>query len=143
MSNYGMNMGKANTYNGKTNIKNKVTIRKGHIVISISIVLIIIVIFTLVSLFHQKENRVNITGRWINENGNYIEFLSDGTIHKNGYDSLHADTYEIMEEGYLKWGSYDTAWVTYRYTYWDININGSHLILTQRNSNTVIELTKE
>ena len=62
----------------------------------------------------------------------------------NSLDNLYTDTYEIMDEGYLKWGTYDSAWIDYKYTYWDIKINGNHLTLTSRNNpDNVIELTKE
>lgn len=141
MSNYGMNIGNGNNFSGQTNIKNKTFIRKGHITISIAvgIVLIVIAIFALTH-FHKES----IVGRWIDDNGESIEFLSDGTIHENGYDDLYADTYEIMEEGYLKWGKYSAGWMDYEYTYWDIDLKGNHMTLTQRDhSNRVISLTKE
>ena len=142
MSNYGMNIGDGNTYNGNTNIKNKTTVKKGRTIVTISIVIVAVAVILLLSIFLNRKP--SIIGRWVTDDGKHIEFLSDGTVHKNGYDSLYADTYEVMDEGYLKWGEYDSAWIQYRYTYWDISINGNHMTLTNRNnSNYTIELTKE
>ena len=97
-------------------------------------------------MFFNNKNKINIAGTWVDHEGKRIEFLSDGTIHteKDRYDSLHADTYEIMDEGYLKWGQYDAGWIAYSYTYWNIKINGKHMTLTMKdNPNYIIELTKE
>ena len=144
MANYGTNMGKGNNYNGPTNVKNnpKIDKSKKRTTISVSIGVIVVVAVILI-VTRSGSQKTNITGRWITSDGETVEFLSDGTIHQNGYDSLYPDTYEIMEEGYLKWGQYDAGWIEYRYTYWDVNIEGNHLTLTMRNNpDYVIELTK-
>ena len=142
MNNNEMNIGSGNNFGGSTKFVNKTNIKKGHVVLSLTIVIVIVFI---ASMFLKNDSGNNIIGRWHSENGRVIEFLSDGTIHTgDGYDSLHADTYEIMDEGYLKWGKYDTAWISYRYTYWDIEINGNHLTLTSKdNPEHIIELTRE
>lgn len=140
MRNYGLNMGEGNNYSGKTKINNKTIVKKGKIVISVTIVLALVAVVVVI-LLNRKES---IIGSWVTEDGERIEFLSDGTIHEEGYDSLNADTYEIMKEGYLKWGKYDASWIEYRYTYWDIDINGKHMTLTMRdNPDYYLKLTRD
>lgn len=129
MSNYGMDMGSGNKYNGKTTIKNKTTIKKGHVIISITVCILLLVAVTILfNLFNKKD----ITGRWIDEDGDYFEFLSDGTIHQNGDDGLYFDTYEITDEGYLKWGKYSAGLIDYKYKYWIISISGDKMTLTEK-----------
>lgn len=144
MGNYGTNIGKGNSFGGPTTINNKTHIRKNSR-IAISIAIGVIVIVAIIAFFSLRSSKINIVGAWITDDGERIEFLSDGTLHEGDYyDNLYADTYEIMDEGYLKWGTYDSAWIDYKYTYWDIKINGNHLTLTSRNNpDNVIELTKE
>lgn len=145
MSNYGTNIGKGTNFGGPTKIKTTTQINKKNISIAISITIgiaIIVVIFVFCIL---RSSKTNIVGKWKTDDGKVVEFLSDGTLHEGGsYDSLNADTYEIIDEGYLKLGQYDAAWIQYRYTYWDINISGNKMTLTLRNNpNKIIELTKE
>lgn len=103
---------------------------------------VVIILIGIIVVNNGSNNK--ITGKWITENGQTIEFLSDGTIHRGGYDSLHADTYGITDKGYLKWGAYDAAWIAYRYTYWDIEISGNYLTLISRNnSDYKLELKRE
>ncbi len=72
-----------------------------------------------------------ITGEWI-YNGKEIEFLSDGTVFYEGCSDMYPPTYEITEEGYLKVGIYDYAWVTYEYTYFLVENDGDTLTLTDK-----------
>lgn len=129
MSNYGTNFGKGSTISGDANISNKTIIKKGKTVTYIAVAVVLVII---IALFATKKNKVDITGRWLTEEGGSIEFLSDGTFHEDGYDSLYADTYEIMDEGYLKWGRYDASWIDYRYSYWDLELKGKNMTLTSR-----------
>lgn len=143
MSNYGMDMGSGNSYNGETKITNKTSIKKGHIVISLTVVIVIALIAILVINSGSNIKR-DILGKWVTEKGETIEFLSDGSIHRDGYDDLNADTYEIMDEGYLKWGEYSAAWIEYKYTYWDVKISGNEMTLTERdNKDNIKKFTKE
>lgn len=145
MENYGTNIGKGNNFGDSTTITNTTHINKKKTYISVSIAIGIIAIVTIIAFISFLSSKINIVGTWVTDKGEKIEFLSDGTVHEgDNYDNLNADTYEIMDEGYLKWGKYDAGWIEYRYTYWDIKLNGNHLTLTKRdNPNNVIELTKE
>ena len=60
--------------------------------------------------------------------------MSDGTIDEGSGSSLNADTYEILDEGYLKWGKYDGSWIEYKYTYWKVKLDGNTLTLTLKNN---------
>ena len=141
MSNYGVNIGKGNNYAGQTNIKNKTVIKKGRVIFSLTIMIAFVLV---IAFMINKMITKDIAGSWVTEDGTVIEFLSDGTVHEDGYESLYADIYEIMDEGYLKWGKYDASWIEYRYTYWDIEINGNNMILTMRNNpDNTISLTRQ
>lgn len=139
MTNNGVNVKGVNN-NGDMVIKNKTTIKKGHIIISIFVIMIIIGIF-----FFGRNNKPNIAGTWITDEGTIIEFMSDGTMHEeNSHTSLYADTWELMDEGYLKLGTYDTAWIAYRYSYWEVDFGGNKMTLTNRdNAEISISLTKK
>lgn len=143
MSNYGTNIGKGNSF-GDTTISNTTNIRKNSR-IAISITIGVIIIVAIIAFISLRSSKINIIGTWITDDGERIEFLSDGTFHEGDYyDNLYADTYEIMDEGYLKIGKYDASWIQYRYTYWDIEISGNQLTLIMRdNPDNVINLTKE
>lgn len=146
MGNYGTNIGKGSNFGDSTTITNTTNIqkKKNNITISIAIGVIIIVVGIAV-FFMLRSSKTDIVGKWVTEDGETIEFLSDGTLHEGGsYDSLNADTYEIIDDEYLKWGKYSASWIEYKYTYWNIKISGKHLTLTMRdNPENVIELTKE
>ena len=78
------------------------------------------------------------------DDGEAVEFMSDGTVHMVGDSSMHPATYEIMKEGYIKFGEYDGGWLTYRYTYWDVEIKGNRMTWTKRdNPDRQISFTKE
>lgn len=141
MGNNGVKIGDGNNFND-INIKNKPKINKTtKISISVGVAIVFIVVIALINF----SKPVDITGAWLSDDGNRIEFMSDGTLQEGDYyDDLHADTYEIMDEGCLKWGKYDAGWVAYSYTYWDISLKGKKLTLTKRdNPDYVIELTRE
>ena len=44
--------------------------------------------------------------------------------------SVKSDTYELLEEGYLKWGIYDAGWLQYDYTYWKVELSKDQLTLS-------------
>lgn len=117
MSNYGTNIGNDNTFEGPTSIKNKTTIKKkSNIAISVAIGTIVVIV--IIFIFLHSPKKYNITGVWTTTDGEQIEFMSDGTLQEGDYyTSLYADTYEIMDEGYLKWGKYDTSWIEYDKVY--------------------------
>ena len=145
MRNYGTNIGKGSNFGDSATITNTTNINKKRSRITISIAIGTIVIVAIIAFFALHSSKTNIVGTWITDDGEIIEFLSDGTLHEGGhYDSLYADTYEIMDEGYLKWGEYSESWIEYKYTYWNIAISENSLTLTKRDEPTrVIELAKQ
>lgn len=93
------------------------------------IAVIAIFIMSLCLLFGCRSSE--ITGEWIYK-GEIVEFLSDGVIFYEGCSDMYPPTYEITEEGYLKIGIYDYAWVTYEYTYFIVDNDGDTLTLTDK-----------
>lgn len=146
MGNNGINMGKnSNIQAEKVNFKNKVVFKKSHFVIGLTISLSIILILS-IKLIGSKDDssKVSILGYWTTETGKYIEFLSDGTMNTDIHEvKVNPDTYQILDEGYLKWGRYDKSWIQYFYTYWDIEFNEDKMILSSREDDKVINLSKK
>ncbi len=143
MSNYGMNMGEGNTYTGDTKITNKTVVKRGKVIVSLALVVIVIA-----GIFHITRGDVEekILGKWVTDEGDSMEFISDGTVRRDGDGSrsMFPDVYEILDEGYLKIGEYDAGWIAYEYTYWEIEIRGNHMTLTRKeNPEIQIELTRE
>lgn len=85
----------------------------------------------------------DITGSWTYK-GEVVEFLSDGTLFYDGCSDMHPPVYEITDEGYLKIGKYDYAWIAYEYTYFIVDISGNTLTLTDKtNANRVYVLERQ
>lgn len=145
MSNYGVEI-KGDNKGGE--IHNTVTINKNKFAVGLTLTISLIVVLAFFSMKYfissTGDNTTNILGTWYTVDGEYVEFFSDGTIDTNIHNvSVNPDTYEILEEGYLKWGEYDPSWIQYFYTYWDFNINGNKLTLSSREDETTITLTRE
>lgn len=145
MGNYGTNMGKNNEFSGETTINNKTVNKpvlkwKTKVVVVFSFFILLAGVIFLLTM----NAKPNIVGVWETENGNRIEFLSDGTFHEEGhYTDLNANTYEITDEGYLKMGEYDAGWLQYRYVYADMEIKGKTMTLTRRDyPDETVQLTK-
>lgn len=149
MSNNGVNYGGegSNFQNAQITTTNTVTIKKSHFAIglTISVSIVIALLLFIVKPFSGGEEKVNILGTWSTDDGKYIEFLSDGTIKTDmHYVSVKPNTYEILSDGYLKWGEYDAAWIQYFYTYYKLEVRGNNMTLTSKEDVTeIIKLTKQ
>jgi len=101
--------------------------------------------FAIIFINPFKGGNVNVLGKWVTDDGKYIEFLSDGTMETDiRYSKKNPCTYEILPDGYLKWGIYDPAWIQYSYDYWKIEIKGKKMVLTSKDKpDKIIELSKE
>lgn len=141
----GVNVGKGNSIYG--DVKNEVTIKKSHFTIGLTVTISLLVILVMVIVVGNGGNKTSVLGRWVTDDGQYIEFLSDGTLSTDIFSmrsESNPDTYEIMKkEGYLKWGRYDPSMIQYDYTYWNINIVGNKMTLTIKDGVESINLIKE
>lgn len=143
MANYGTKTGKGSVTG---NITNNVTIKKSHLTLGITLSITIIVVLVALLIMSRTDSlgKKNILGTWSCDDG-YVEFLSDGTLSTNLHSvSVKADTYELLEEGYLKWGRYDASWLQFEYTYWEVELSDNQLTLTMKdNPDASITLTKQ
>lgn len=129
MSNYGVKTGKGGTAG---NINNTVTVKRSHFVLGVTLSISIVAVLVGLLIISRVDGfgKNNILGKWVCDEG-YIEFLSDGTLNTDLHKvSVKADTYELLEEGYLKWGHYDAGWLQFDYTYWKVDISNNQLTLS-------------
>ena len=133
MANYGIKTGKGNVINGDVN--NTVTTidkRRFYTGITISISVVVVLIAALIIVLNKTNSvsKKKLLGTWKCDQG-YVEFMSDGTVDTNLHSSsVKSDTYELLEEGYLKWGIYDAGWLQYDYTYWKVELSKDQLTLS-------------
>lgn len=133
----GLNMGKNNQV-VTGSITNTVTIKKSSLAIGLTLSISVVIICILITIFSNSDSKgISILGKWVTSDGEYIEFLSDGIMNTNIHKTYgNPDTYELLEEGYLKWGIYDAGWIQYDYTYWTVDMDGDRMTLTFKDDNT-------
>lgn len=124
----------------------KITQTNKNIKITVGTVVIVVVMITSFLFLINRKDSVSLLGRWETEEGHYVNFISDGTMDTDlHYVWDNPDTYEILEEGYLKWGKYIPTMVQYKYTYWEITMDGKDImVLTSReDSSNIIRLIRK